>query len=62
MPEYEAAGPLILRVLSGSVALRTSGRTVEIGTGELIALEPAIEHEMEALKESACLFTLASAS
>ena len=61
MPEHQAAGPLTLHVLSGSVALRTGGRTVEIGAGELIALESAIEHEVEALEESACLLTLAGA-
>jgi quercetin dioxygenase-like cupin family protein len=61
MPEHQAAGPLTLHVLSGSVALRTGGSTVEIGAGELIALESAIEHELEALEESACLLTLAGA-
>jgi quercetin dioxygenase-like cupin family protein len=59
MPEHQAAGPLTLHVLSGSVALRTDGSTVEIGAGELVALESAIEHELEALEESACLLTLA---
>jgi len=34
---------------------------VEIGAGEFIALESAIEHELEALDESACLLTLAGA-
>lgn len=61
MPEHQAAGPLTLHVLSGSVALRLGGRTVEIGTGALVAPESAIEHEMEALEESACLLTLAGA-
>lgn len=61
MPEHQAAGPLTLHVLSGAVALRTGGRTVEIGAGKLIALESAIEHEVEALEESACLLTLAGA-
>jgi quercetin dioxygenase-like cupin family protein len=61
MPEHQAAGPLTLQVLSGSVALRTGGRTAEIRAGELIALEAAIEHEVEALEESACLLTLAGA-
>jgi quercetin dioxygenase-like cupin family protein len=62
MPEHQAAGPLTLHLLSGSVALRTGGSTVEIGAGELIALESAIEHELEALEESACLLTLGGAS
>ena len=61
MPEHQAAGPLTLHVLSGSVALRTDGSTVEIEAGELVALESAIEHELEALEESACLLTLAGA-
>jgi quercetin dioxygenase-like cupin family protein len=61
MPEHQAAGPLTLHVLSGSVALRTDGSTVEIGAGELVALESAIDHELEALEESACLLTLAGA-
>jgi hypothetical protein len=43
------------------VALRTDGSTVEIGAGELVALESAIEHELEAMEESACLLTLAGA-
>jgi quercetin dioxygenase-like cupin family protein len=59
MPEHQAAGPLTLHVLSGSVALRTGARAVEIGAGELIALQSALDHEVEALEESACLLTLA---
>jgi quercetin dioxygenase-like cupin family protein len=39
MPEHQAAGPLTLHVLAGSVALRTGGSTVEIGAGEFVALD-----------------------
>jgi hypothetical protein len=52
MPEHQAAGPLIL----------AGDRTEEIVSGELIVLESAIGHELEALEESACLLTLANAS
>jgi quercetin dioxygenase-like cupin family protein len=62
MPEHQAAGPLTLHVLSGSMAFRAGDRTEEIGSGELIVLESAIGHELEALEESACLLTLANAS
>jgi quercetin dioxygenase-like cupin family protein len=62
MPEHQAAGPLTLHVLSGSVAFRAGDRTEEVGAGELIVLESAIGHDIEALEESACLLTLASAS
>jgi quercetin dioxygenase-like cupin family protein len=62
MPEHQAAGPLTLHVLSGSVAFRVGDHTEKVGAGELIALESAIGHEVEALQESACLLTLANAS
>jgi quercetin dioxygenase-like cupin family protein len=62
IPEHRAAGPLILHVLSGSVTFRASERAEMLESGEFIALEPAIEHEVEALEESACLLTLAGGS
>lgn len=59
LPEHKAAGPLVLHVLSGLVIFRTGSRTETVGVGELIVLEAAIEHEVEAVEESACLLTLA---
>ena len=58
MSEHKAAGPLVLHVLSGSVIFRTDSRTETVGFGELIVLESAIEHEIEAIEDSACLLTL----
>jgi quercetin dioxygenase-like cupin family protein len=60
--EHQAAGPLTLHVLSGSVIFRTGGRADPLGAGELIVLEAAIGHEVEALQESTMLLTLAGAS
>ncbi|HEX9418147.1 MAG TPA: cupin domain-containing protein, partial [Methylomirabilota bacterium] len=60
--EHQAAGPLTLHILSGSVGFRTGDRMDTLGAGELIVLESAIEHEVEALEETACLLTLAGAS
>jgi quercetin dioxygenase-like cupin family protein len=62
MPEHQTAGPLTLQVLSGLVAFRAGDRAKEVGPGELIVLESAIGHEIEALEESAVLLTLARAS
>jgi len=59
--EHQAAGPLTLHILSGSVAFRTGDRLDTLGAGELVVLESAIEHEVEALEETACLLTLARA-
>lgn len=61
IPDHRAAGPLTLHVLSGSVIFRAGGRTEKVGPGELIVLEAAIEHDVEAEEESACLLTLAAA-
>jgi quercetin dioxygenase-like cupin family protein len=58
LSEHKTAGPLVLHVLSGSVVFRTGSRTETIGCGELIVLESAIEHDVEALEDSACLLTL----
>jgi quercetin dioxygenase-like cupin family protein len=59
LSEHKTAGPLILHVLSGSVIFRAGSRTETVGSGELIVLESAIEHEVEAREDSACLLTLA---
>lgn len=57
--EHQAAGPLTLHVLSGAVAFRRGERAETLASGELVVLESAIEHEVEALEETACLLTLA---
>ena len=62
IPEHSAAGPLTLHVLSGSVIFRAGGRRETVGSGQLVVLEPAIAHEVEALEESSCLLTLAGVS
>jgi quercetin dioxygenase-like cupin family protein len=61
-PSIRPPGPLTFHVLSGSVTFRTGGRAETLRSGELVVLESAIEHEVEALEESACLLTLAGAS
>jgi quercetin dioxygenase-like cupin family protein len=60
--EHQAAGPLTFHVLTGSVTFRAADRAERVRSGELIVLEPAVAHEVEALEESACLLTLAGAS
>lgn len=57
--EHQAAGPLTLHVLSGSVIFRTGGRAPTVAAGELLVLEAAIDHEVSAVEESVVLLTLA---
>jgi quercetin dioxygenase-like cupin family protein len=60
--EHQAAGPLTLHVLNGSVIFRTGGRAPTVAAGDLIVLEAAIDHEVYAVEESVVLLTLAGAS
>ena len=57
--EHQAAGPLTLHVLSGSVIFRAGGRAPTVAAGEIIVLEAAIDHEVYAVEESVVLLTLA---
>lgn len=60
--EHQAAGPLTFHVLTGSVTFRAGARVESLEARELIVLESAVAHEVEALEESACLLTLAGAA
>ena len=60
MHEHQAAGPMTLHVLSGAVRFQAAGQTLTLGSGEVVVLESAVEHEVEALEESTCLLTLAN--
>jgi quercetin dioxygenase-like cupin family protein len=62
LAEHQAAGPLTLHVLRGSVTFRAGDRAERLGPGELVVLESAIRHDVETLEESACLLTLGAAS
>jgi quercetin dioxygenase-like cupin family protein len=56
--EHRAGGSLTFQLITGAVRFRAAGRDVELGPGEVVVLEPAVAHELEALAESACLLTL----
>ncbi len=56
--EHQTGGPLMLQALSGSLRFRTRDRALEMKPGEIVALESALDHEVEALEESAVLLTL----
>jgi quercetin dioxygenase-like cupin family protein len=58
LAEHKTAGPMVLQVLSGAVIFRAGNRTETVRSEELIVLESAIEHEVEAIEDTACLLTL----
>ena len=57
--EHKADGRISIHVLSGHVQLRASGRTFNLRSGGLLALDHAVSHDVHALEESALLLTIA---
>ncbi|MGE0545114.1 MAG: hypothetical protein AB7R89_33570 [Dehalococcoidia bacterium] len=58
LSHHQTGARLTLQVLSGRLRLQLCGTTAELGEAEMIALDPAIRHGVEALEESAFLLTL----
>jgi quercetin dioxygenase-like cupin family protein len=56
--EHQTGGPLMLHVLSGSLRFHAAGRALEMKSGEIVALESAAEHEVEAVEESVFLLAV----
>lgn len=56
--EHHASGPISLQAVEGRVRLRLSDATVDLSTGQLLALEPGIPHDVEAIEDCAFLLTI----
>ena len=61
LQEHRAEGSVTIQVVSGSVRVDAGGRRVELAPGEVLVLEPGLEHALEAVRESAVLLTIAGA-
>ncbi len=59
LEEHRARGPMTLEVLSGSIRFRFGETDHALEAGQLVVLESALAHEVEALAESTLLLTLA---
>ena len=59
LQEHHANGRISVHTLSGHVRLHLAGQTVDLPAGHLLALERQVEHDVEAIEESAVLLTLA---
>lgn len=59
MDDHLAAGALTVQVLEGRVRFTAGGETRALVPGELLALEPGLPHDVQALEESVFLLTLA---
>jgi quercetin dioxygenase-like cupin family protein len=59
LDEHMAPGAISIQVLSGRVRVHLPSEIVELPAGELVAVAPAIRHDLEALESSAVLLTIA---
>lgn len=58
LEEHRASGPISVQVMHGRVRLQVAGSTVELHAGEIVALEPGVAHDAEALEDAAFLLTI----
>lgn len=56
---HHARGTVLIQVLSGQIRTRILEETVEAPAGHALSLDPNLEHEIEAVDESALLITIA---
>ena len=59
IPEHQADGHITIQALSGRLHVRAGGRTFDLPGGVLLALEPGVRHDVEAIDDSAFLLTIA---
>lgn len=58
MNEHHVDGRISIHALEGRIRVRMSDEVVDVSAGELVALDYAIPHDVEALEESAFLLTI----
>jgi quercetin dioxygenase-like cupin family protein len=59
LEEHSANARISIHTLSGNVKLQLTGQTISLSAGHLLALDRAVEHDLEATEESAILLTIA---
>lgn len=58
LKEHHAEGPITIAVLEGAIRFKASGEEQLLRRGGLLALGHGIQHEVEALEESAFVLTV----
>jgi len=59
LDEHAAPGAISIQVLAGRVRVSLRSEKLELAAGELVAVGPAVRHELEALEPSSVLLTIA---
>lgn len=56
--EHKVEGRISVQTLQGHIRLQVSGQPVNLPTGNMIALDQALSHDIDALEESAFLLSI----
>lgn len=59
IPGHQSEGRISIQAFAGHVQVRAEGRTFDLPTGRLLALDRGVPHDVEALEESAFVLTIA---
>ena len=59
LPQHRTEGRVSIQTIHGHVRVRAEGRTFDMATGSLLALDAGVPHDVEALQDSAILITIA---
>ncbi|HEV2133275.1 MAG TPA: hypothetical protein VGR47_03350 [Terracidiphilus sp.] len=60
MSHHKAEGPISIQVIHGRIRVHLpEDRTEDLNSGDLLTLDRCLEHDVEALEESAFLLTIA---
>lgn len=58
IPDHEAAGPVMIQALQGTLVVRVSETDRELGPGQLLVLAPHVEHSVSAPEGARMLLTV----
>src|SRR5574338_697130 len=59
MTEHHAAGRLSVQTISGRVKMHVEGSEFDLRAGQLLVLDRAVPHDVEAVEDSAFIVTIA---
>jgi quercetin dioxygenase-like cupin family protein len=59
IPEHQAKGRISIQTVVGRIRVRAEGRTFDLRSGTLLALDQGLPHDVEAIEDSAFLLTIA---
>jgi quercetin dioxygenase-like cupin family protein len=59
IPEHRTEGHISIQAVAGHIRVHAQGRSFELRSGGLLALDHGLPHDVEAIEESALLLTIA---